>query len=147
MRRMLFGALMVAAAACSSVAPVKIDSGEVCYRCRRVIVDSRMAAETIDRSLVSKFKSSGCVAKYLALHPSDASFVFVTDYKTGKLVTPQRAHFVPTVNRDNGEHDYVAYLDRAAADADAFSHGMRAVSWDSVLDDARAWARQQAGGN
>jgi hypothetical protein len=147
MRRMLFGALMVSAAACSSVAPVKIDNGEVCYRCRRVIVESRLAAETIDRSLVSKFRTSGCLAKYLAQHPSDTSIVFVTDYKTGRLVAPSRAHFVPTVNRDNGEHDYVAYTDRAAADAEAFAHGVRAVTWDAVLDDARAWARQQAAGN
>src|ERR1041384_3762028 len=147
MRRIVLGALMVSVVACSSVAPVKVESGEVCFRCRRVIADSRLAAETIDRSLVSTFKTSGCVAKYLAQHPADASFVFVTDFKTGKLVTPSNALFVPTFNRDNGEKDYIAYADRAAADSEAFSRGTRAVTWTSVVDEARAWARAQSNGN
>ena len=147
MRRMLLGALVVSVTACSSVAPVKIETGEVCYRCRRVISDSRMAAETIDRSLVSKFKTSYCLAKYLAQHPDDKSFVFVTDFKTGTLITPDRAHFVPIVNRDNGEREYVAYLDRAVADSEAFSKGTRAVAWSDVLNDGREWARKTSSGN
>jgi len=147
MKRMLLGALVVSVTACSSVAPVKIESGEVCFRCRRVIADSRMAAETIDRSLVSKFKSSYCVAKYLAQHPDDKSFVFVTDYKTGKLISPDRARFVPIVNRDNGEREYVAFSDRAAADSEAFSKGTRAVAWADVLSDGREWAKKTSTGN
>lgn len=146
MKRILLGALVVSVAACS-VAPVKIESGEVCFRCRRVIADSRMAAETIDHSLVSKFKTSYCLAKYLAQHPDDKSVVFVTDYKTGNLITPDRARFVPIVNRDNGEREYVAFLDRAAADSEAFSKGTRAVAWADVLSDGREWVRKTSTGN
>lgn len=147
MKRMLLGALVVSVTACSSVAPVKIEAGDVCFRCRRVISDSRMAAETIDRSLVSKFKSPYCLAKYVAQHPDDKSVVFVTDYKTGKMISPDRARFVPIVNRDNGERDYVAYSDRAVADSEAFAKGTRAVAWADVLNDGREWARKAATGN
>ena len=135
------------AAACTSVAPVKIQSGDVCFRCRRVILDSRLAAETIDRVLPLKFRTSGCVAKYLAEHPQDASTVFVTDFPSGKLIASRFARFVPTVNRDTGEEDYIAFADRAAADAEAFSRGARAVTWDDVLTAAREWRRQQVTAN
>jgi hypothetical protein len=147
MRRVLLGVLLLSAAACSSVSPVRVEGGDVCFRCRRVIAEPRLAAETIDGRLVSKFRTSGCVAKYLALHPQDASFVFVTDFKTGKLVPSTSARFVPTLNRDNGESDYVAFSDRAAADAEAFSRGTKAVVWSTVLDQAREWARREATGN
>lgn len=140
-------AAAVLAAACSSVTPVKIQSGDVCFRCRRVIVDSRLGAETIDRTLVLKFRTSGCVAKYLAEHPQDASVVFVTDYPTGTLTSPRSARFVPTTNRDTGEKDYIAFAARAAADAEAFSRGTHAVTWDDVLTAAREWARQQVATN
>ncbi len=137
MRRLLLGAIAVSVAACSSIAPVKIESGEVCYRCRRAIVDTRLAAETVDGQVVWKFRSSGCVAKYLADHPKDTSVVFVTDYKSGKLVSPDRAQFVPTLNRDNGEVDYIAFTDRSAADAEAFSRGTKAIAWTDVLAQTR----------
>ncbi|HZR23404.1 MAG TPA: hypothetical protein VFA59_07455 [Vicinamibacterales bacterium] len=147
MRRMLLGALVVSVTACSSVAPVKVESGEVCFRCRRVIADSRMAAESIDHSLVSKFKTSYCLAKYLGQHPDDKSVLFVTDYTTGKLISADRARFVPIVNRDNGEREYIAYTDRAIADAEAFAKGTRAVGWADVLSDGREWVRKTSTGD
>lgn len=137
MRRLLFGAIAVSVVACSSITPVKVQSGEVCYRCRRVISDTRMAAETIDGRVIWKFKSSGCVAKYLADHPQDKSVVFVTDYKTGNMIPPDMARFVRTVSRDNGEVDYIAYRDRATADAEAFSRGTKAMTWPEVLTETR----------
>ena len=137
MRRLLFGAIAMSVVACSSITPVKVQSGEVCYRCRRVISDTRMAAETIDGRVIWKFKSSGCVAKYLADHPQDRSVVFVTDYKTGNMVPPDSARFVRTISRDNGEVDYIAYRDRAAADAEAFSRGTKTLSWADVLSETR----------
>jgi hypothetical protein len=144
MRRLLLGAAIASLCACNSVAPVKIQSGEVCYRCRRVIADARLGAEALDGSLAWKFKSAGCLSKYLADHPQDKSVVFVTDYASGKLVSPQRAVFVPTVNRDTGEKDFIAFSDRAAANAEASSRHAIIVDWQAVLADARDWARAQS---
>jgi len=147
MNRMLIGAFVVSAAACSSIAPVKVESGEVCFRCRRVIADSRLAAETIDGAFVAKFKSSGCLAKYLAEHPEDTSIVFVTDYASGRLIRPVRARFVPTLNRDNGERDYVAFMDVASAEAEALSRRAKILTWEDVRAEGRDWADRQLRGN
>jgi len=124
--------LALVVGACSSIAPVPIHSGEVCFRCRRVIVDTRIAAQAIDGGLVSNFRSAGCAAKYLVDHPNDTSAVFVTDYQTGKMFPAQRAFFVPTLNRDNGEKDYVAFVARSAADAEAFSRRTQWLTWSAV---------------
>jgi len=137
MRRVLLGVAIVALWGCNSVAPVKVEGGEICYRCRRVIQDARLAAETVDGQLVWKFRSAGCVSKYLADHPQDRSIVFVTDYTTGKLMPPQRVLFVPTLNRDNGEKDFIAFADRTAADTEASSRGVKPVDWDGVMAQAR----------
>ncbi|HZT76959.1 MAG TPA: hypothetical protein VFA27_09895 [Vicinamibacterales bacterium] len=145
MRRLLVGAAIVSMWACNSVAPVKVQGGEVCYRCRRVIQDTKLAAETIDGKLIWKFRSTGCVSKYLADHPQDKSIVFVTDYKTGNLVPPERCAFVPTMNRDNGEKDFIAFADRAAANAEAFSRGVKPVDWNAVMAQARDWSQGRSG--
>jgi hypothetical protein len=137
MRRLMLGAIALSVVACSSITPVKVQSGEVCYRCRRVIADEKLAAETIDGRVIWKFRSAGCVAKYLADHPKDTSVVFVTDHKSGQMVQPQSARFVPTINRDNGEIDYISFSERAVADAEAFSRGTKSVSWNEVMDQAR----------
>src|SRR5436190_293936 len=129
-------AVSMAAIACSSLQPVKIAAGDQCFRCRRVIVDTRMAAETIGRSggLVSKFKAPGCMATYLANHPPGDDAVFVTDFTTGKMIPPERARFVPMiVNRDTGERDFYAYLDPREADAAALEFRSSATDWQGVL--------------
>ncbi len=145
MRRLLLGAALLSMWGCNSVAPVKVQGGEVCYRCRRVIQDTKLAAETVDGKLVWKFRSAGCVARYLADHPQDKSIVFVTDYKTGNLVSPDRALFVATINRDNGERDFIAFADRHAADAEAYARGVKPTDWNGALTQARNW--QSIGGN
>ena len=141
MRRLLLGAAFVSIWACTSVAPVKVQSGEVCYRCRRVIQDTKLAAETLDGKLVWKFRSVACVSRYLADHPQDKSQVFVTDYTTGNLVSPERALFVATFNRDNGEKDFIAFTDRAAANAEAYSRSVKPVDWQAVMSQARDWSQ------
>jgi hypothetical protein len=128
--------LLVVFGACSSIAPVPIRNGEVCFRCRRVIVDSRLAAQTISGGLVSNFRTSGCLAKYLADHKDDKSALFVSDYATGKLIPADLAYFVPTVDRDTGEKDYMAFSSRSAADAEAFSRKASWVRWNAVIEKA-----------
>jgi hypothetical protein len=127
-------------ASCSSFAPVSVTGGEQCFRCRRTIVDARLAGEVIDgNGFVAKFRAPGCLAKYLAAHPEETGIVYVTDYATGKMIAAERATFVPLlVNRDRGEYDYHAY--RLKADADAAARQVRSapVEWTTVLANARS---------
>lgn len=120
--------------ACSSIAPVPIKAGDVCYRCRRVIVEPRLAAQAIDGGMVSNFRSTACLAKYLTDHPQDKSVLFATDYASGRMFPISEAFFVPTLDRNNGEKDYIAFSTRAGADAEAFSRKASWVRWATVLD-------------
>ena len=132
------GALLTVS--CSSVRPVAIHDGDQCFRCRRPIVDRANAAELMDGNrFASKFRAPGCMAKYLASHPEETGTTFVTDYATGKWLRPERAVFVPViVNRDTGESDYHAFLDKAAADVAAAEAHTAPVDWAAVLRDARS---------
>jgi hypothetical protein len=124
--------------ACSSVQPVAIHAGDQCFRCRRPIVARAMAAELMDGNrFASKFRAPGCMAKYLVAHPGETGTTFVTDYVTGRWIQPERALFVPVLlNRDTGESDYRAFLNRADADATALELHTAPIDWTGVLADA-----------
>jgi hypothetical protein len=139
----VLGLLGVAASAlvvwaCSSVQPVAIRGGDQCFRCRRPIVERAMAAELMDGNrFASKFRAPGCMAKYLVAHPGETGTTFVTDYVTGKWIQPARALFVPVMlNRDTGESDYRAFLNRADADATALEFHTAPIDWTDVLAEA-----------
>jgi len=136
---MMTAIVAVALTSCSSVAPVKVSAGDQCFRCRRSIMDERLAGETIDANgFVSKFRAPGCMAKYLAAHPSETGTVFVTDYATGKMMNPDAALFVPVVvDRNTGEHEYRAYRLRPDANVAAGELGAAPVDWKTVLEKAR----------
>ena len=124
---------------CSSVKPVAIQDGDQCFRCRRPIVEKAMAAELLDGTVASKFRTSGCMAKYLADHRHETGIAFVTDYATGKFVRSESVLFVPVVvNHDTGERDYRAYLQKADADAAAAAVHSVPVDWKTVLEKARS---------
>ena len=124
---------------CSSVAPVKVEAGDQCFRCRRSISNERVAGEMIDsRRFVSKFRGSECMAKYLVAHPDEKPTIFVTDYVSGKMMPPQKAFYVPeVVDRNTGETDYRAYSQQPDADAFAAEVHATPITWDAVLEQAR----------
>ena len=132
--------LILALSACSSVGPVPIRTGEICFRCQRPIIDTRLAAQTVS-GLVSDFRTAGCLAKYLADHPGDKSAVFVTDYETGKLIPAASGVYVPTVNRDNGERDFVVYRRTANARVEAAARQTSTMTWAQVLEQAKSAQR------
>jgi hypothetical protein len=137
-RRLALSALtLVFTGACSSIAPLPIHTGELCFRCKRPIADTRLAAQTIGGGYASNFRTPGCLAKYLADHPTEKDVVFVSDYAGGKMLLAQSAVFVPTLNRDNGERDYIAFRDRAAANAEAMTRQTSPVAWADVLEQAQ----------
>ena len=127
-------ALVLVLSACNSVTPVPLRGGEVCYRCRRLILDTRVAAQTVG-TLATNFKTAGCLAKYLAVHPEETNEAFVTDYESGKLIRASSATFVPTVDPASGERDVVAYRSEAAAAATVRQGST--LTWDEVLEQAR----------
>jgi hypothetical protein len=125
-------ALALVMTACSSVTPVPLRGGEVCYRCRRLILDTRVAAQTVG-TLATNFRTAGCLAKYLAAHPEETNAVFVTDYESGKLMPASSGAFVPTTDPNTGEEDFVVYRKNAAA-----AKQTPALTWAEVLDQAKA---------
>jgi len=138
----IFAALLsVGVLSCSSVAPVKVAMGEQCFRCRRPIINTRFAAETIagDRSrIVSKFRGPGCMAKYLVGHPGEESVVYVTDYASGRMIGSDEAFYVPEiVDRNSLEMEYRAYGREADAKAAAAELKTALLSWNGVLEKAR----------
>jgi hypothetical protein len=137
-RLVLLGTALVAAA-CGTVAPVKINAGDQCVRCRRIIQDTRIAGELVYKGgLVEKFRAPGCMAKYLATYPATEATTFVTDYTSGKFVEAPEATYVPVVvDRNTGESDYRAYRLKADADAAARELQVAPVDWNTVLQKAR----------
>ncbi len=120
------------------VPPDSIGAGEICYRCRRVISDARLAAEMMDRNLPTKYKTAGCMARYVAAHPRTGSRYYVTDFASGALIDADRAYFVPAlINDTTGERDYRAYVSRAMAANAALDLRSEVVTWTTVVTRAR----------
>lgn len=138
MRKLAVGALTVLlAGGCSSITPLPIRTGELCFRCRRTILDTRLAAQAIGGGLASNFRTSGCLAKYLAAHPEEKNIVFVSDYAGGRMLPAESAVFVPTLDRNNGERDYIAFRHRTAANAEAMARKTSPITWADVLEQER----------
>jgi hypothetical protein len=121
--------------------PQTIAQGEICYRCHRVIVNARLGAEIMDRNLPTKYKTAGCMATYVAAHPSDVSRYYVTDFVSGGLIEAEHAFFVPVViNEKTNERDFRAYLSRGMADIAAQVLGVEVVRWNALIERAKARA-------
>lgn len=119
--------------------PDTIAEGEICFRCRRVITDARLAAEMLDRNLPTKYKTSGCMARYVAAHSGTGARYFVTDYISGGLIEAERAWFVPVlINDRTGERDYRAFVSRGSAESMARHLGTTAIRWETVVERAEA---------
>ena len=54
------------------------------------------------------------------------------------MLLAQSAVFVPTLDRDNGERDYIAFRDRAAANTEAMARQTSPVLWIDVLGQAKS---------
>ena len=136
-RTVCLAALTCGVLSCTSIRPVKVNAGEQCFRCRRTISDTRLAAERIT-GFVEKFRAPGCMARYVVNNPEEKGPIFVTDYTTGQMVDANVAFFVPIVLDDiTGERDYRAYALRADAVTAASDLHTVPIDWNAVLDQAR----------
>jgi hypothetical protein len=138
----LRGVLVIAAlvaAGCSSLKPVPIAAGDVCFNCRRVINEPAMAAEMVEKSgLAFKFRTVGCMARYLKAHPEAQGVLYVTDNSTKRLIKASTAAFVPTVIVEGYKKtpDYIAFgTDKEAREA-AAREKSEPRDWKAVLAEA-----------
>ncbi len=137
--RWLIVTAAVLAVGCSSVKPLPVVSGERCFRCQRPIDDVKLAGEMIDEGgHAFKFRTAGCMAKYLAEHPGEHTRgVFVTNHSTGKFIPAQDATFVlVTLSTVTSEKDYIAFGRANEAAEMAKKEGGATVTWDQVLASA-----------
>jgi hypothetical protein len=142
--RALYASLIVAVVAgCATVTPVKVQSGDSCYRCHRVIQDTRLAAEIMEQggqiATTYPFRTAGCMAKYLKVNPAGkSSTIYVTDYKTGHMLEADSAWFAPTTltsaDGKKSELDVVAFGSRE--DASSFRKDAPVKRWAQVLAEA-----------
>ena len=137
--RWLIVAASVLAVGCSSVKPLPVVSGDRCFRCQRPIDDLKLAGEMIDEGgHAFKFRTAGCMAKYLAEHPGEHyRALFVTDHSTGKFIKASDATFarVPLTS-GSVEKDYIAFRDAGQAQKLANQEGSATMRWDAVLASA-----------
>jgi nitrous oxide reductase accessory protein NosL len=140
----LAGALAAqAVVAGSAIKPVPISPGDLCFRCQRVIADRWVAAEVIgaSRNEVGKFRTIRCMLTYLNSALPRTNTVFVTDDQTAKLIDANVATFVPVVIDEHtglsgyglGVRDYVAFRSSEVAERFAARHGVKTMSWASVV--------------
>lgn len=135
--------VLLVLSACASIQPAAVQAGDRCVRCRRTIGDVRLAAEIIDQlNAPFPFRTSGCLAKYIKAHPAEKlAGVFVTDYRTGRMLAAADAWFVPVAlpqpDGRTSEDDYYAFGSRG--DANAFRADRQPLlRWTQVVAAAPA---------
>jgi copper chaperone NosL len=140
MKRAAVALVALLAAGCSSLPPTPIFASDVCHRCRRSIGDTKLAGEIIDsRGRAFKFKTAGCMAKFLVKGEHDAAAIYVTDFQSGRLVKAAAVTFVPATIGEGREKslDYLAFSKDKAAQQAAARENTTPVDWKQVLEAAR----------
>jgi hypothetical protein len=140
--KVLFAFLIAATAvACASIQPVAVQAGDLCLRCRRPIGDLRLAGEIVDSMNAPRpFRTAGCMARYVKTNAgTQFAAIFVTDYKSGRLLPASDAWFVPTglttPDGKKSEDDYLAF--RSRGDAESFRpHSEPLLRWPQVVAEA-----------
>ena len=120
---------------CSSVKPVAINAGDLCYRCQRTIEQPKIAVELVDNTgQARKFKTPACLATFLKSNPTEKAHIYVTDYATGELFPVQTALFVRVklAQGEKIERDFVAFKNVADATATAEKEMSKVVDWAAV---------------
>ena len=134
--RWLIVAAGVLAVGCSTVKPLPIVVGDRCFNCQRPIDDVKAAAEAVDEGgHALKFRTAGCMARYLAEHKGDQyKGLFVADYSTGKLINASKATFTKvTLSAASSEKDFVGFGSFKAAGDAAKREGGQTMDWDAVM--------------
>jgi hypothetical protein len=133
MRSVFLAVLGLSLVGCSSTPP-PVQSGQVCFRCKRPITDAKLGVQMINvAGQTSTFRTPGCLARYLADHPTEARDIYVTDYPSGKLFPVSRALFVRgKIDEATTERDYFAFASVNDAVERAKDVTGRIVDWSAV---------------
>jgi hypothetical protein len=134
--RWLIVAAAVLAVGCSSVKPLPIVVGDRCFNCQRPIDDPKVAAEAVDEGgHALKFRTAGCMARYMAEHKGDEyKGIFVADFTTGKLIAASHATFAKiSLSPATSEKDFVGFASAKAAEEAAKREGGQTLEWDAVI--------------
>ena len=129
--------------ACASIQPAPVQAGDRCLRCRRPVSDLRLAGEIIDNMRAPfPFRTAGCMAKYVKQNGGQGfTAIFVTDYRTGRMLPASSAWFVPTqvpmLDGKRTEADYLAFGSRRDADA-ARGQNDPLLRWTQVVAEVSA---------
>jgi nitrous oxide reductase accessory protein NosL len=123
-------------AACAPSKPVNVTVGEACWRCRRPILDTAIAAELMDSNgFASKFRTVHCMTTWIAQQkgPVDGH-LWVTDYARHRWIRAERAVYVRAViDPRTMERDFLAFGDKEAATEAARKNASTVVPWTDVL--------------
>lgn len=136
MRLITAAVLVVALFGCAAPKPVSVVTGEACWRCRQPITDRLLAGQLVAPSgLASKFRTVHCMSTWIGQQKTDPRGAFyVTDHETGRWIRAERASYVRTiVSRNTMARDFVAFADRASAEAVARIEQAPIETWDDVL--------------
>ena len=119
---------------CTSIQPVAIRAGDVCESCRRPILNANMAAEVIQSNGVAlKFRTVGCMTRFLRQSASQPAAVYVTDLHSGRLIPAESAMFVRgPVETGSTEMDYAAFGSRKPAVEFGKAKGESPVDWLNI---------------
>ena len=141
----VLGALVgvqAAVVASTTVRPQTIYAGDICTRCKRIILERHVAGELVPAGHGDplKFRTIRCMLTYLQTAPDRAGDVYVADYPTGKLVRATEAVYVPVQidartglpNYGVGDIDYLAFRSERDGDRIANDYGVTTMSWPAV---------------
>lgn len=140
MRAALIAVLSALLAGCTSARPVDVKVGEACWRCRRPILDTAIAAELMDsKGFASKFRTVHCMTTWIAQQKAPVEGqLWVMDSARKRWIRAERALYVRAViDPRTMERDFLAFGDRAAASEAARRHESAVVQWADVLEMGR----------
>ena len=88
---------------CAPPRPVNVVLGEACERCRRPIIEERLAAERVgDNGFAVKFRTIHCMSTWLGQHPAASEgLLYVANYAKDGWVRADRASFVRVIVNPN----------------------------------------------
>jgi hypothetical protein len=141
MRTLYAFVIAAAVVGCASIHPAPVQAGDRCLRCRRPIGELRLAGEIIDNMRAPfPFRTAGCMAKYVKANAGSYTAIFVTDYRTGRMLPASDAWFVPTeipaADGRRAEADYLAFGSRRDAEAARGSEPL--LRWTQVVAEVSA---------
>ncbi len=119
-------------------APVDVEAGDTCSRCRMTISERRYAAELIKADgTVLKFDDIGCLRRS-ALEPRAdwrPVAMFVTDYETGRWIPARRAHYAqaPAIQSPMAS-GIIALESEATAARYARRYGVSVLSFEQLTE-------------